>query len=51
MGKQVVMRRVEGQRPDWRGMRGMFRGAAMLDELKEERSAELARDDARLKGL
>jgi AbrB family looped-hinge helix DNA binding protein len=51
-GEQIVMKRLVSGFPDWRGMRGMFRDAGNLhDDLVKERAAELARDDARLKGL
>ncbi len=51
-GEQVVMKRLVSGFPDWRSMRGMFRGAGNLqDDLAKERAAELARDDARLKGF
>ena len=51
-GEQVVMKRMVSRFPDWRSMRGMFRGEANLhDELAQERAAELARDDARVKGF
>ena len=51
-GEQVVMKRLVSGFPDWRSMRGMFRGAGDLqDDLAKERAAELARDDARLKGF
>lgn len=49
-GEQVVMKRLSGF-PDWRTMRGMFRGGVNLtEELAKERAAELAKDDARLQG-
>ena len=49
-GEQVVMKRLVSAFPDWRSMRGMFRGASNLqDDLAKERADELARDDARLK--
>ena len=51
-GEQVVMKRLVSAFPDWRSMRGMFRGVANLhDDLAQERAAELARDDARLKSF
>lgn len=51
-GNQVVMRRLVPGFPDWRTMRGMFRGGADLqEELAKERAAELAKDDARLQSL
>lgn len=50
-GEQIVMKRLVSGFPDWRTMRGMFRGAGNLhDDLAKERAAELARDDARLQG-
>ena len=51
-GEQIVMRRLVSGFPGWRSMRGMFLGAENLQgDLARERSAELAHDDARLKGL
>ena len=48
-GEQVVMKRLVSAFPDWRSMRGMFRGVTNLqDDLAKERADELARDDARL---
>lgn len=51
-GEQIVMKRLVSGFPDWRSMRGMFRGLGNLHEdLAKERANELARDDARLKSL
>lgn len=51
-GEHVVMKRLVSGFPDWRSMRGMFRGGVNLqDELAKERAAELARDDARLQSF
>ena len=48
-GEQIVMRRLVPEFPDWRSMRGMFKGSGIrLDDLAKERAAELAHDDARL---
>ncbi len=51
-GDQVVMKRIPPASSDWRTMRGMFREAGdLLKDLAKDRTDELARDDARLKGL
>jgi AbrB family looped-hinge helix DNA binding protein len=51
-GEQVIMKRLGSEFPDWRTMRGMFRGTGnLLDDLAEERASELTREDARLKSL
>ncbi|MBK5294475.1 MAG: AbrB/MazE/SpoVT family DNA-binding domain-containing protein [Acidobacteriia bacterium] len=51
-GEKVVMKRLVSGFPDWRTMRGMFRGVGDLhDDLEKDRAAELARDDARLKSF
>lgn len=46
-GEVLVMKRVDY--PDWRTMRGMFRGGwDLTKELEEERAAEVARDNSRI---
>ena len=48
-GDVLVMRRAAEDSPDWRSMRGMFRGAGdLLQDLADEHAAELTRDDARV---
>ena len=47
-GETLIMRRAVSDFPDWRTMRGMFRGTNLLQDLADEHSAELTRDDARL---
>ncbi len=49
-GESLVMKRLVSQYPNWRTMRGMFRGKNLLPALADEHSAELAHDDARIKG-
>jgi AbrB family looped-hinge helix DNA binding protein len=50
-GEAVVMKRAVRNFPDWRTMRGMARGGPSLTKaLLEERAAEKAHDDARVKG-
>lgn len=46
----LVIKRFVRSYPDWRTMRGMFRGADLLKDLTDERRAEIARDDDRAKG-
>lgn len=48
-GEALVMRRMVRNHPDWRTMRGMFRGADLLKDLTDDRTAEIARDNARVK--
>ena len=47
-GEALVMKRLVREFPDWRTMRGMFRGGDLLQDLANERASELARDDARI---
>lgn len=48
-GEALVMRRIVGDYPDWRTMRGMVKGGESLTKaLMEERAAELAHDNARI---
>jgi AbrB family looped-hinge helix DNA binding protein len=47
-GEALVMKRLVRDLPDWHTMRGMFRGADLLQDLANERASELARDDARI---
>jgi AbrB family looped-hinge helix DNA binding protein len=50
-GESLVMKRVVRNFLDWRTMRGMARGGPSLTKaLLEERAAEKAHDDARVKG-
>jgi AbrB family looped-hinge helix DNA binding protein len=50
-GETLVMKRTVKQFPDWHAMRGMLRGPNnLLKDLRQERRAELARDDARIQG-
>ena len=49
-GESLVMKRLVSQYPNWRTMRGMFRGENLLSALADEHAAELAHDDARIKG-
>ena len=50
-GEALVMKRAVRDFPDWRTMRGMARGGPSLTKaLLEERAAEKAHDDARVKG-
>jgi AbrB family looped-hinge helix DNA binding protein len=50
-GEAVVLKRAVRDFPDWRTMRGMARGGPSLTKaLIEERAAEKAHDDARVKG-
>jgi bifunctional DNA-binding transcriptional regulator/antitoxin component of YhaV-PrlF toxin-antitoxin module len=49
-GDALVLRRADASLPDWRSMRGMFRGAGdLLQDLADEHESELTRDDARVK--
>lgn len=47
-GEALVMKRLVRDFPDWRTMRGMFRGTNLLLDLAKEHTSELARDDARI---
>ena len=47
-GEALVMKRLVRDFPDWRTMRGMFRGTNLLPDLAKEHASELARDDARI---
>jgi AbrB family looped-hinge helix DNA binding protein len=50
-GEAVVLKRAVRDFPNWRTMRGMARGGGSLTKaLIEERAAEKAHDDARVKG-
>lgn len=47
----LIMQRIVKGYPQWRTMRGMLgRQADLLDDLAQERAAELAREDARNQG-
>ncbi len=43
-GDALVMKRIARNQTDWHTMRGMFRGADLLKDLTDERSAEIACD-------
>ena len=48
-GEAMVMKRLVRNHPDWRTMRGMFRGGAdLLSDLTADRAAEIARDNDRI---
>jgi AbrB family looped-hinge helix DNA binding protein len=47
-GEVLVMKRMVRNYPDWRTMRGMFRGANLLKDLADDRATEIARDNARI---
>jgi len=49
-GETLVMKRMVRNHPDWRSMRGMFRGVDLLKDLTDDRAREIARDDASLQG-
>lgn len=50
-GESLVVKRMSGKYPDWRTMEGMARGGESLTKaLMEERAAEHAHYDARIKG-
>jgi AbrB family looped-hinge helix DNA binding protein len=49
-GESLIMKRLVRNHPDWRTMRGMFRGSQLLEDLAQERAAEIARDHARSQG-
>ena len=46
-GEVLVLKRFVRNYPDWRTMRGMFRGADLLKDLTDDRAAEIARDNVR----
>jgi AbrB family looped-hinge helix DNA binding protein len=51
IGESLVLKRVVSEFPDWRTMRGMARGGESLTKaLMEERAADKAHDEARIKG-
>ncbi len=51
LGESLVLKRVVPEFPDWRTMRGMARGGESLTKaLMEERAADKAHDEARIKG-
>ena len=51
LGEMLVMKRIVKKYPDWRTMRGMSKGPGSLTKaLEEERAAENAHYDARIKG-
>lgn len=47
-GEALVVKKTVRNNPDWRTMRGMFRGADLLKDLTDERAAEISRDSARI---
>lgn len=48
-GETLVVKRLVGNFPDWRTMRGMAKaGDSLTEALREERVAELAHDYARI---
>jgi AbrB family looped-hinge helix DNA binding protein len=47
-GEALVMKRLVRDFPDWRTMRGMFKGSDLLQDLADEHASELTRDDARI---
>jgi AbrB family looped-hinge helix DNA binding protein len=50
-GESLILRRVVSEFPDWRTMRGMAAGGESLTKaLMEERAADKAHDEARIKG-
>ena len=50
-GESLVMRRLVRNHPNWRTMQGMVRGGESLTQsLEAEHRAEMAREDARLRG-
>ena len=50
-GESLVLKRLVSGFPDWRTMEGMARGGESLTKaLMEERAADLAHDEARIKG-
>ena len=49
-GATLVMRRVVSKFPPWQTMRGMLKGGPSLTKaLEEDRAAEVAHDEARVK--
>jgi AbrB family looped-hinge helix DNA binding protein len=49
-GEALVMKRLVKNYPDWHTMRGMFQGENLLQDLTDEHTAEIARDNARIQG-
>jgi AbrB family looped-hinge helix DNA binding protein len=49
-GEALVVKRLVRNYPDWHTMRGMFRGPDLLQDLTDDRAAEIARDNARIQG-
>ncbi len=48
-GEALVVKKTVRNNPDWRTMRGMFRGRTyLLKDLTDERAAEISRDSARI---
>jgi AbrB family looped-hinge helix DNA binding protein len=47
-GEAMVLKWLVRNHPDWRTMRGMFRGADLLSDLTADRAAEIARDNDRI---
>jgi AbrB family looped-hinge helix DNA binding protein len=48
-GESLVLKRLVPEYPDWRTMRGMFKGGAdLLKDLEDDRATEIARDKARV---
>jgi AbrB family looped-hinge helix DNA binding protein len=51
-GESLVLKRLVPEYPDWRTMRGMFKGGPSLTQaLGEERAAEVARDNTHVSRL
>ncbi len=51
IGRKMMLKRAMSELPDWRTMEGMARGDDSLTEaLMEERAADKAHDEARVKG-
>jgi AbrB family looped-hinge helix DNA binding protein len=50
-GESLILKRVVGEFPDWRTMRGMVAdGESLTKALMEERAADKAHDEVRVKG-
>jgi AbrB family looped-hinge helix DNA binding protein len=49
-GEALVIKGFVRDLPEWRTMRGMFRGSSLLKDLIDERAAEIARDSASVQG-
>ncbi len=49
-GDALVLKRLVKNYPDWHTMRGMFQGENLLQDLTDEHTAEIARDNARFQG-